>query len=782
MAVTRDDNSDNSIIRSSSKSINKKMDLLDRKMDEMYKDIYISRPDNRKNLDSMLDSMDAVIDKLQGSSMRASGMVELLKRVENSSEGNTKQLLSSVQDLFNDQSLLTTLSSNDSIHKYISGQNYNYDLICKYLPKLQDALEIKRDNVLSSDNFSKTFLNPKSINSSKEETQIFQSNVDRIEEEYDMSEFLDKTYMNTSKYGEDFIYVVPYNVAYERLFKKSNRRMNGARIGSVTLFEGYSEQDCLVENFGGGKDFINFVKSVDGGDESALKDMPALGSITLHFNSSNSITNAVNECCIVREKAQLEALRSLAESYGISSFTEAKGLSSMFDNIRKQNDKINAAASNDGLIVSTSSLDRDYRKIDKNFLGAVLERIPRENILPVYIGKKCLGYYYFEFAEDPNACGFCGGHHNLPADAYTSKLGYNMTEHQQDLVIAYIASRISQSIDTKFINANKDLKEEIYAILQYNDKFDATRTNNIGVTFIPAEDMIHSYFEFDEVTHRGISDLHRAVTPAMLYILLYLSDIIGKITRSTDKRIYYVKQNVEANVARTMMNVVGQIKKGNMGMRQIESMNNILNIVGKYNDYIIPMGQSGDPPIQFETMQGQEISTPTDIMEKMEEAAINTIIPFEFVNSTYQTDYATRFTMSNTRFLKNVYTRQRKVERIFSKIYTKVYNYEFGENISKIEVLLPPPTYLTATNNAQLIDNITQMAEKIIDSEMNNEEDDVKAEFKKLYVRENLGCYIDYNTVERLRTVAKINVEANKPPKTEDGDGSDINDAMDDDF
>ena len=53
-----------------------------------------------------------------------------------------------------------------------------------------------------------------------------------------------------------------------------------------------------------------------------------------------------------------------------------------------------------------------------------------------------------------------------------------------------------------------------------------------------------------------------------------------------------------------------------MGMRQIESMNNILNIVGKYNDYIIPMGQSGDPPIQFEVMQGQDIQTPTEIMDK----------------------------------------------------------------------------------------------------------------------------------------------------------------------
>ena len=89
-----------------------------------------------------------------------------------------------------------------------------------------------------------------------------------------------------------------------------------------------------------------------------------------------------------------------------------------------------------------------------------------------------------------------------------------------------------------------------------------------------------------------------------------------------------------------------------MGVRQIESMNNILNIVGKYNDFIIPMGQSGDSPIQFEVMNGQEINTPTDIMEKMEESAVNPIIPYEMLNSIYQQDFAIRFTMSNTRFLK----------------------------------------------------------------------------------------------------------------------------------
>jgi hypothetical protein len=353
---------------------------------------------------------------------------------------------------------------------------------------------------------------------------------------------------------------------------------------------------------------------------------------------------------------------------------------------------------------------------------------------------------------------------------------YDMTEDQQELAMRYIASRISQHIDNHFINSNKDLKEDIYAILNYNDKFDMSRSNDIAVTFLPANDVIHCYFDFDENTHRGISDLQKSVVPAMLYILLYLTDIIGKITRSTDKRVYYVKQNVETNVAKTMMNVVQQIKKGNMGMRQIESMNNILNIVGKYNDYIIPVGQSGDPPIQFEVMQGQSIETPTDIMDKMEEAAVNsTGVPIEVVNSTYQADYAIRFSMSNTRFLKNVYQRQRVTEKFLSKIYTKIYNYEYMENNSLIYIVLPPPTYLTMTNNQQLIDNVTQLADKIIELELADCEDDEKNMFKKLYIRRFLSTYIDFDEVERIKDEAKVELELSKEPATQDGQNSEEN-------
>ena len=87
---------------------------------------------------------------------------------------------------------------------------------------------------------------------------------------------------------------------------------------------------------------------------------------------------------------------------------------------------------------------------------------------------------------------------------------------------------------------------------------------------------------------------------------------------------------------------------------------------------------------------------------------------------------------------------------------------------------------MATTNISQLFDNITQLAEKICEDELSTEEDDVKTEFKKLYVREQLGTYIDFTFVERIKQIAKVNVEQNKSVATKDGSESDMNDIMDD--
>ena len=208
-------------------------------------------------------------------------------------------------------------------------------------------------------------------------------------------------------------------------------------------------------------------------------------------------------------------------------------------------------------------------------------------------------------------------------------------------------------------------------------------------------------------------------------------------------------------------------------MRQLESMNNILNIVGKYNDYIIPIGPSGDSPISFEVMQGQNIDTPTDIMEKMLEEAINPIAPMEMVNAAMQADFATRYSMANVRFMKMIFKRQNICQKWISKSYTKLYNFEYFENFSYIEVILPPPTYLTLTNTQQMYDTVSQLADKICELELANKDDDFKNEFKKLYFRSKLGTFIDFSDIEKMKQTAEVNLKSNELPKTDDGEESD---------
>jgi hypothetical protein len=758
--------------RKTPKRIIDKLDLLDHKLDGIYTDIYTSRPSELKMLDNTIDQLDHVLDQLQDDNDDVLGITKLMQRVDSANHITVNKMMGSVKDLFSDGSVVNQVFANDELRKYIVAQNKQYDTLCRYIPRLMDAIELKRDTVLCSDNFSKNFVNPKSNKSNKEDAEIFARNSKRLEEEYEFSEFLDKTYINCSKYGEDFIYIVPYKEAFERIARRRLNRSFAARLGSYSFYEnsGYDggSREILSEGFTESKEYKDYSTHMVNAYNLDMSDFDKsipVGSLNLHFNTSGVLMETVNEQAVFHNKKALDEFKSLSEAYIDKDTID-------YADAIKANDGITGAATTlkDGLFID-GNLKIDPDKIDDDFFGAVVERLPRENVIPVYIGKKCLGYYYLEIADDHSACGFCGKHHGtVPGITGQVQYGYDMAEDQYEMALRYICDVMSRAIDTKFINSNKDIKEEIYAILRYNEKFDITRSNDVGVTFIPADDIVHCYFELDEDTHRGISDLQRAIVPGMLYILLYLTDIIGKITRSTDKRIYYVKQNIETNVARTMMNVIQQIKKGNMGMRQIESMNSIFNIVGQYNDFVIPLSQSGDAPIQFEVMQGQDIQTPTEMMEKMEEAAINTIMPIELVNSSMQQDFATRFSMSNTRFLKTIYTRQKKTQAFGSKMYTKIYNYEFMENNRLIEIILPPPVYLVMTNNQQLIDNVSQMADKIIDIEYQNEPDEVKAEFKKIFVRDYLSTYFDYPRLEQIIQLSKVNIEIAKNPATEDGE------------
>ena len=291
---------------------------------------------------------------------------------------------------------------------------------------------------------------------------------------------------------------------------------------------------------------------------------------------------------------------------------------------------------------------------------------------------------------------------------------------------------------------------------------DVSTAEIIKITFLPAEDVIHFAFNKDPITHRGISDLINGLIPAKLWACLYLSDVIGTMTRGQDKRVYYVKQNVETNISQTLLNVISQIKKSNFGLRQIETMNNVLNLVGRFNDYVIPVGQSGESPIQFEVMQGQDIQTNTDLLDRLFDEAISGIVPRELLDIAKGIDFASQITSTNIQFIRKVYNRQSVLENLLSIFFTNVYNYEYNTNI-KITCKLPAPLFLQMNNINQILDNARNYAQTIADLEYADVQDSEEgrqemAVFTKNLTRHNLSTYIKLDEIDAIKQRSRLEV------------------------
>ena len=421
--------------------------------------------------------------------------------------------------------------------------------------------------------------------------------------------------------------------------------------------------------------------------------------------------------------------------------------------------------SKDGLINNTTISDD---RVDVP--GCIIKRLKRENIIPLYVDDVCLGYYYFEFKNHQGFDGYVSrltSRNNLTG-SYEGSI-YKKTIEDRDeysaKILDYVSGYLSDKISADFVNKNQDLQKEIYAILSHNDVFNnVSNTEVINVTFLPAEDVMHFAFKKDPVTHRGISDLAKGLIPAKLYACLYLSDTIGKMTRGQDKRVYYIKQNVETNISQTMLNVLSQIKKSNMNLRQIESMNNVLNLIGRYNDYFIPVGQNGESPIQFEVMQGQDINTDTELLDRLQDSAISDVVPRELVNTIEGVDFAMQITSTNLQFLRKVYGRQSIIENLLSVFFTDIYNYEYGTNI-KIQCKLPTPVFLQLTNINQILQNNRDYAQMLAELEYDDTIEDaqtLQTIFMKNLVRHNLSSYIKIDEIDKIKEKTQLEYEKRK--------------------
>lgn len=727
-------------------------------IDSLYTDIKGNTPEVSRTLDYLRTRMHRAIDGIinyNTSSVGVSNISSLYARINNVQ--NDENVIKSIIKTFENDSVMNNVMSLYSQNVYLKEADREYEVIMKYMTKLHDALDTRKEAVLSADHFTKDAINIKSSSSDLSETSA-DNNIKEMRAKYDIDNLIEQIYDDTDKLGEALIYCVPYKKALDRLMK--------ARTSNVPVQDALHE-DVFVETYLTSYD--TSTETVDWHQNPSKAYIEENKGTLIEFDTSGIITSAIKEHYNIEKSINESSFMSLNES-DHTKMTDSVSK----DDIEKSMYHLDKS-SQDGLTTLSASGKKERDTNDIKVPGCVVKILDHTMVKPMYIDDVCLGYYYIETDKplDVEQLTFSSTLGGLKPGNTARKIAENRDD-KDNVIIKKIAKEISNKIDSKFINANQDLTKEIYMILKFNMSHNgAGRISRVKVTFIPPEDIIHSFFKKDNKSHRGISSLQRALFPAKLYSCLYISNVIAILTRGNDKRVYYVKQNADTNISAVLLNTINQIKKSNFGLRQIENMNNIMNITGRFNDYVIPESSSGDAPVRFEVMQGQEVQHPTELMNQLEEMAINaTDVPMEIIQARQQLDYATHYTMSNTRFLRKVYNLQSKFTKIINKLLTRIYDAEFECN-DLVSVELPPPMYLALMNSSQMFQSANEHIENITPMYIDIDNTDpglvskIKAKIKKFYMR----SFLPDDRIIEIIDQAKMEFEKEKSEKPQDDSG-----------
>ena len=769
-------------------------DKIIKSRDMLFSDIYYNDNLGSEEIKRLRNRVDNAIEKISNNNIASTGVSNisiLYTKTMNMQNKANMDMITELNKTLGDRNTMNNIMALYTQNTLIRDMDKEIDMVCKYMPKLEEALDTRREHVLSADHFSKNCLNIRSIDNSGEDAST-KNNIDTMRNKYNLDELFDnQIYRLTDKYGEAFVYIVPYKRAIEQLLQAKYTTNNGnsnpdfinspnGYVESVDMeaiqeaFELNSEdidtKDIIQEAMNEYEDFTKKMKIEAKEAQKERELINEISSIKIEINRSKIIESAI------RDRAKINKVFS--ES-GSLFFNENKDTSIFGNGLYK--DKFYSAASDpnsmsaDGVTLLNKSNNKST-KID--IPGCVVKVLDRELTKPLYIDNICIGYFYVEcdkkfVLEQTNYAATIGG--IRPGGVYKGTFDYYRNTSNEYSAIKQIANMISQKIDAAFVNANQDLSKEIYSILKYNSTVDATgKISRIRITFIPPEDIEHCYFELDNETKRGISGLARSLLPAKLYSCLYISNTLLSITRGFDKRIYHVKQSVDTNVAGVLMNVINQIQRSNFNIRQIESMQNVLNMIGRFNDFIIPRSPSGEDPVEFEVMPGQQVEIKTDLMNMLEELAVNaTDVPLELIQQRNQPDLATHLTMTNTKFLQKVYNRQSKTQKIFSRVATKIYNYEFNDGNNKHEeiiVELPPPIFLASTNTSQIVESVANLSQTVAFTFTDDQNEPNKtAEFRRQFQQEMITSLFPLGMIDKI--IARTNHQLSLKDKKDNPSG-----------
>lgn len=564
--------------------------------------------------------------------------------------------------------------------------------ITSIMPQLKEARRGIVNNILSPDDVTKKIslaltIDGEDINGS-DKYKALNTSIKEILKEVKFEKLLRQGVDKTVTVGKYYFAVLPYSHLYAEIIKNKNKLNESSEI-------------ILNEN-----DFTIY-------DEEAFKNIldPEYKLSNVKSSMVNFVNNNVSfsesSTSLFNDKILLHEIETLQEKKKTDTKND-KSFEKQYP-FKDSNSRENKnSTQNDGFI------DTNDDKNTPNIKGCKIKSLDPRRLIPLKIDDTCLGYYYIETQE------------SIKAIQHSVKFKFKDITKQNmedgiDMVYKSLGDLISRKIDKKFIEDNAELKDRLYDIVKYSE--DSAMTYKI--TYLKPE-LVHE-FEIDD----GESPFEQALFFSKLYMLLLMTSITAKVTRSNDVRAYYVDVDAEGPTNAMLNNAINTLKRQNRSIIYYNNIQQIMSSSTVFDDIFLGKTSEGKNPIDYDIIQGQDVDIPTDVLEMLEKIAVDsTGLPLQLIQSGNEADFAKTYSMLNIKFLKRIVDFQSFLNPSITSFIIAIcscYINEDAEDFTKLQQLeasLQAPIEIQITNLSQQIENAKTLAQSLAEIMLGSNNED----------------------------------------------------------
>ncbi len=690
--------------------------------------------------------------------------------------GNFKSLnnMNGIEDLFesNEGGIFAAFSDR---YKNKALLYEDLETITSQLIELAEAVNTTTDSIVTADDVGSTISRSLKFRNTTENETDDESNLTIIKEvEKKMkltSKIKNHIVPKTLTYGKYYVYVIPQSKLFEDAQKD--------KLKEVKTMESFLTDDETVQ-------FVaENVTVVDNEDSK-----PSFGfNKGANKETNNTVKQALTEMAKCINICNDDLALPLLENGGMMDAMVDigkynKDLMKKGKKGKKKEDNVYYAM--DGV---SNTKEKKQKIEDFTFIeDCYIKLLNPKKVIPVKIMDYTIGYYYLhEQAPEIQKNPFNSSINMVKNDKVT----------ERDIV-GRIAEKIVKSFDKSYLEQNILFKDFILNALLYNESY----KKKIHFQFIPAEYVCEFKVNEDE-NGEGTSMLIKSLFYAKLYLALLIFNIITHLSKSTDTKVYYVKNSgIDKDTVGKTMEVARDIKSKQINFADLLNYGTIMSKVGGGKEIFMPVGKSGEKGIEFDILSGQQVDMQNDFLEMLNRAYINgTGVPSVIMNYINEADYAKTLVMANAKFLGRVLSYQMDFNESITNFYIKVLKCTTDipdEVLDDLEFAFTPPKMLNNMN----ISDITSYSENIMEfltnvtigQEGEQQEDigNVKDIFKRKLAKEielakEIAPMLPWDKVdtmleEALMEAKRQQVEKNSTENPDHGDSDDTTSDMEDEY